>query len=179
MHPLHPRIAVLPLVLATAAAFGCGSGASADRTVDQGHWSTAVCVANGRWLAAIKQPGNELDGLALEFKYGLPKQSKSRATELRDLAALSDSTRQLRDDYASAGIPQAANGARLKREMLDSVDEIDASLATLTTRAQALPQGDGRAQQSALLTPDIESAFQHMSTRLRGAWKRDAPWFHC
>ena len=175
MHRTHFRwtgcaIAGTALILAATAA-ACGSSAGA-ATVAPERWRTSVCGAVRTYGRKLDRDYRPLDGVALEFKYGIPRRSDVRAKESAAIEALIEDTHALRERVDRAGIPRFEHGAEYRAELLGALDELEHRLDDLHSKAEALPGGDDRAPADALLTPVVQKAFTSVGTRMAKARER-------
>lgn len=156
---------------ATAAllASGCGSGSASQKTVDMHTWHDSVCTALDRFVHDTKDPYYELQGLSLQFKYGLPKQSPTRTKELAATEGLADAVASLRSSVEAAGVPRVNGGLEYDRAVIAALRQFEADMRGLHDRADRLPQGDGPAAKDALLTPAFESSLKRLGAAMTKA----------
>jgi hypothetical protein len=156
------------VVLALAAA-GCGSGGGSGvvaTTVPAGQWANTLCTSLGRYDRTTKQSFLVFQGLHLEFKYGLPKQSAVRDKQMRASAAIVQATDQLIADAQAAGVPKTAHGKDFTDELVSALRELRDSVARVHDQATSLPTGSDRADQSAELSPQIGAALEELGKRV-------------
>jgi hypothetical protein len=171
----HPRrCAAFGLVVVAAAtmAAGCGGSSTSAATVSPERWQTSVCSAIGQYQHAIMRDAHRLNGLTLEFEYGVPKSSDVRRKETAATAALRDDTGTLRRQIEAAGVPRIDHGAELSAEFVAALRELEERFDALHSEALDIPTGQGRAPADALLVPKMLVAMDRVSRRMRAAHER-------
>lgn len=171
----HPwRWAGFGLVAVAAAtlAAGCGGSSASAGTVSPERYRTSVCSAIARYQHAVMRDARQLNGLPLEFKYGVPKSSDVRRKESAATAALRDDTGTLRREIEAAGVPRIDHGAELSGEFVAALRELEERFDELHSEALDIPTGQGRAPADALLTPKMLAAMDRVSRWMRVAHRR-------
>lgn len=170
----HPARALTAAAVAAliAIATACSDSKAATPTVPAAAWQKTVCGALKTFSQGVNKPYMTLQGLKLQFRYGLPKQSETRDSETDATAELLAQTTTLRTSVEGAGIPRFAHGAEFQREFVAALRELESSLDSLHQRAVQLPSGDGPAARDALLTPDVDAAAKQMGERMQVAKTR-------
>ena len=172
-HSLRCTAFALVAVAAMAfAAAGCGGSSASAATVPLSRWRASVCPALSTYARAAQRDHRELEGLSLEFKYGVPTSSDVRRKESAATAALGDDTARLRHAVEEAGIPGFAHGAEFRVEFVAALHELEDRLDALHSEALDLPTGADRAPAGALLTPKVDAAIDRVSQRMRQAHQR-------
>jgi hypothetical protein len=141
-------------------------------TVAPARWRTTVCAALAAYGRDAQRDYTTLEGLSLQFRYGLPKMSETRDKESTATAALVDDTRRFRHAVEAAGIPRFAHGADYRTEIVSALQQLEDRLEALHTGAVDLPTGDDRPPKDALLTPRVVAALRHVGERLQQARER-------
>lgn len=108
-----------------------------------------------------------VQGLHLEFTYGVPKRSDVRTKQMNASAAIVHATDQLIADAQAAGVPRTAHGRFFTDELVSALRELRDSVAHVHDQAASLPTGSGRADKDAELSPQIGAALERVGTRLR------------
>jgi hypothetical protein len=172
--PRHPAGALAAAAVAALIAIStaCGDSKAAATTVPPAAWQKTVCGALKTFSDGVNKPSLTLQGLSLQFQYGLPKQSETRDSEIDATAELLAQTKTLRMSVEGAGIPRFAHGAEFQREFVAALRELESSLDGLHQRALQLSSGDGPATRDALLSRDVDAAANHMGTRMQAAKTR-------
>ena len=165
------RLGIAAAAVAIMAA-GCGGSSVSAATVPPEQWQASICSAIGRYQHAVKRDARRLNGLPLEFKYGVPKSSDVRRKEAAATAELRDDTAQLRHAVEAAGVPRFAHGAEFSGEFLAALHELEDRFDALHSEALDLPTGQGRAPAEALLVPKLMAAMDRVSQRMREAHER-------
>ena len=171
-HPVRCAAFGLTTVAVAVAAAGCGGSSTSAATVSPERWQTSVCSALTTYARAAEHDHRELEGLSLEFKFGLPKSSDVRRTEAVATAALGDDTARLRQAVEAAGIPRFEHGAEFRAELVAALHELEDRLDALHSEALDLPTGADRAPADSLLTPKVDAAIDRVSQRMRTAHAR-------
>jgi hypothetical protein len=166
MH-LRPFIAIGATTALLAS--GCGSGSASQKTVDVHTWHDSVCTAVDHFAHDAKHPYYELQGLSLQFTYGLPKQSETRTKELAATEALANAGASFRSSVEAAGVPRVNGGLEYDRAVIAALRQFEADMRGLHDRAGKLPQGDGPASKDALLTPAFESSLKRLGAAMTKA----------
>ena len=171
----HPRrwagFGLVAVAAATMAA-GCGGPSASAGSVSVDRWQASVCSAIGRYQQAVKRDARRLNGLPLEFKYGVPKSSDVRRKESAATAALRDDTGTLRRQIQAAGVPLIDHGAEFSAEFVAALRELEERFDELHSEALDIPTGQGRAPSDALLVPKMMAAMDRVSSRMRAAQRR-------
>ena len=170
----HPAGALTAAAVAVLIAMttACGGSKAAAATVPAATWQKTVCGALETFSDRVNKPYTTLQGLSLQFRYGLPKQSETRDSETDATAELLAQTTTLRTSVEGAGIPRFAHGAEFQREFVAALRELESSLDSLHQRAVQLPSGSGPATRDSLLTPDVDAAAKQMGKRMQAAKTR-------
>jgi hypothetical protein len=165
-----PRViasAAAALLALTAAA--CGTGSSSPRvaakTVSAAQWNTAVCGSIGRYGKATEHPLLVFQGLHLEFKYGLPKQSEVRQKQIGASQSIVIATDRLITELEAAGTPRTTHGRAFANELVASFQELRDSVDQIHDQATALPTGTGQADKDSELSPEIGAALEEFGKR--------------
>jgi hypothetical protein len=162
-----PRLApsVVVVVLA-AAACGSSSSGAAPKTVSPGRYQNTVCASIARYSRATAQPFLVFQGLHLQFKYGIPTQSKVRDRQIAASQSIVKATDQLIAGLRAAGAPRTARGQAFADELLSAFHELHDSINHVHDQATSLPTGSGRADPDSELSPQIGAALEHLGKRL-------------
>lgn len=166
------RVVVSTIAAALAlTAAGCGgsgrTGAGvASTTIPAEKWVDTVCGSLGRYDKATKHPFLVFQGLHLQFKYGVPKQSDVRARQLAASQSIVTATDHLIAELEAADAPKTAHGAAFEDELVSAFHELRDSIDHVHDEATSLPTGSGRADADAELSPEIGAALQQLAHRL-------------
>jgi hypothetical protein len=166
---MRSSVASAAVVVLALAAAACGSGAGsgvAASTVPAGQWVDTLCSKLERYDKTTMQSFLVFQGLHLQFKYGVPKQSDVRNKEMKASAAIVQATDQLIADAQAAGVPKTAHGKAFTDELVSALQELRDSVARVHDQATSLPTGSDRADQGAELSPQIGAALEQLGTRL-------------
>ncbi len=162
---VRSSVASAAVVVLALAAVACGGGVAAS-TVPAGHWVDTLCSDLERYDKTTKHSFLVFQGLHLQFKYGVPKQSDVRDKQLKASAAIVQATDQLIADAQAAGVPKTAHGEAFTDELVSALQELRDSVARVHDHATSLPTGSDRADQGAELSPQIGAALEQLGKRL-------------
>ena len=156
---------VIVLVLA-ATACGSSSSGAAPKTVAPGRYQNMVCASIARYSRATAQPFLVFQGLHLQFKYGIPTQSKVRDKQIAASQSIVKATDQLIAGLRAAGVPRTAHGQAFADELLSAFHELHDTIDHVHDQATSLPTGSGQADPDSELSPQIGAALEHLGKRL-------------
>jgi len=131
-----------------------------------GTWVTRVCTVFNQFSAANKQAGVPLSGLALEFKYGIPTETSTRAIQVKATAGFAANAEAALRSVAVAGTPSVDHGGQLEAGFVAALVTVRDAVTNVHRQASALPQGSARAPNSALLVGQLRTVFTHFGQQL-------------
>jgi hypothetical protein len=122
-----------------------------------------MCTATQHFVGGFKQASGPMGGLALEFQYGVPTRTRTRAVQVKFFDAAVALVDHYRAGVVAAGVPAEPGGATKVATVKTSLAQLETGLERLDRQAHALPVGHGRAAPDTLLAHQVVNLLHKWS----------------